>query len=64
MAIKKRGKLLLQLVIAYLASSAAAGYPGQGEMHQRWPQWGLDAAIHSRSPTNGREECRSLSLVT
>ena len=50
MAIQKRGKLLPQLVMASLVSSAAAGYPGQGEKHQRWPQWGLDAAIRSLFP--------------
>ena len=49
-AMKKRGKLLPQLVMAPLVSSAAAGYPGQGEIHQRWPQWGLDAAIRSLFP--------------
>ena len=36
--------------MASLAGSAAAGYPGQGEIHQRWPQWGLDAAIRSLFP--------------
>ena len=36
--------------MASLASTAAAGYPGQGEIHQRWPQWGLDAAIRSLFP--------------
>ena len=47
---QRRGRLLPQLVMASLASHAAAWHPGQGEVHQRWPQWGLDAAIRSLFP--------------
>lgn len=47
---KRRGKLLPKLVMASLASQAAAWHPGQGEVHQRWPQWGLDAAIGGLFP--------------
>ena len=50
-AIRRRGKLSPQLVMASLVGSAASAYlAGQGETHQRWPQWGLDAAICSFFP--------------
>ena len=49
-AIQRRGRFLPQLVMATLASQASAWHPGQGEVHQRWPQWGLDAAIRSLFP--------------
>ena len=48
--IQRRGRLLPQLVMASLAGQASAWHPGQGEVHQRWPQWGLDAAIRSLFP--------------
>ena len=47
---QRRGKLLPQLVMASLASHAAAWHPGQGEVHQRWPQWGLDATVRGLFP--------------
>ena len=47
---QRRGKILPQLVMASLAGSAAAGNPGQGDVQQRWPQWGLDAAIRGLFP--------------
>ena len=49
-AIQRRGKLLPQLVMASLVGTATSAYPEQGEIHQRWPQWGLDAAIRSFFP--------------
>ena len=48
---QRRGRLRPQLVMASLASNVAAGHPGQDEVHQRWPQWGLDAAIRGLFPT-------------
>ena len=49
-AMTRRGKLLPQLVMASLVSSATSSCPRQGEIHLRWPQWGLDAAIRGLFP--------------
>ena len=59
---QRRGKLLPQLAMASLASQAAAWHPGQGEVHQRWPQWGLDAAIRGLFPDEWTRGARMPAL--
>ena len=49
-AVRRRGRPLPQLVMASLVVPAAAWYPGDGEVQQRWPQYGLDRAIRSLFP--------------
>ena len=50
-ALQRRSRLLPQLVMASLVVPTAAWYPGEGEIQQRWPQYGLDTAIRSLFPS-------------
>ena len=49
-AVRRRGRLLPQLVMASLVVPASACYPGKGDIRRRWPQHGLDTAIRSLFP--------------
>ena len=63
-AMRKRGKLLPQLVMASRVGSAASACPRQGEIHQRWPHRAWTQRSEVFSPSTRPAACKSRFLMT